>query len=148
MKTHLPQVFVIDVGMDHDFELYFYEDRMSPNCPICSPQPCIKTGHGINNLEISKAKINETYTRIIPDHEWFDEMCKEVRAMKEHMWSLWEIELFRHNKNIFLIRKNLGNGTSETGFLGREGVYDNPDCRFDEPTRITKERYAKLTAFW
>jgi hypothetical protein len=148
MKTHIPQVFVVNVGMDHDFDLYFYEGRMSPNCPICSPQPCIKTGHGVNNLEITKTKYNETYTRKISDCQWFEEMCKEVFAMKNHMWILWGVELFQGNKNIFLIRKDLGDKMSETSFLGREGAYDNPDFRFDDLTRLPQERYVKLTAFW
>ena len=153
MKVHIPQVFVLDVGLDHDFRVYFLDGVITINCPVCPTQKCIRAGHSYKGLDIICLKDIPRHpgpimTRVIPKNIWFQEVCKEVISMLQHLWDAWELELFQGNKNVFLVRKDLGDGTYETGFMGREGrATDPPDLSFKEPTWIPEFRYSRLPAF-
>lgn len=158
MKLHIPQVFVLDIELDNDFELYELEGTITANCPICSPVECIKTGHKavkpnvwleIISLKDALVRPNPIWTKTVSKDIWFQDCCQEVISTFQNMWKVWGLELFERNKNVFLARKDLGDGNYETGFTGREGMANiPPDYSFTEPCWIPEFKYAKLGAFW
>jgi hypothetical protein len=155
MKIHLPEVFVLDVDLDHDFKIYALDGVITTNCLLCSPQECLKNGHSNRGLQIISLKDENpnipynSSTEVIPKEIWFQEVCKTVVLTLQNMWDIWELELFQGNKNIFLIRKDLEDGTYETGLAGREGdATIPPDTSFEKHIQISEFRYAKLAAFW